>query len=337
MAEYRCWTDLPFSEVFKARCKKTNAYVAMKLILMDQEKEGFPITALREIKILQELCHQNIVRLIEVCRSASTWRERETSIDCSRSLVLSVDRSSKSKFYFIFEFCDHDLAGILRNRNVQFTLGHIKSVMQQLLDGNTFIITHRVERYFLSRQVFTTSIRIISSIGMLSKMGSIGRREIFVDRDIKSANILITREGVLKLADFGLAKVITPPKRKSESSWWRLIDLCSFFLRSESSKSIYVSSSDLMVSRLSRQSSLLWCFVLHRYRPPELLLGRNDDQDECLDLHLVFSQVNVTMAQRLICGVGESSLRMLSSLCSLHRCWMHLCRNVDSFADHARQ
>jgi len=38
---------------------------------MDQEKEGFPITALREIKILQELRHDNIVRLIEVCRSAS--------------------------------------------------------------------------------------------------------------------------------------------------------------------------------------------------------------------------------------------------------------------------
>ena len=62
---------VPFSEVFKARCKKTNSYVAMKLILMDQEKEGFPITALREIKILQELRHNNIVRLIEVCRSAS--------------------------------------------------------------------------------------------------------------------------------------------------------------------------------------------------------------------------------------------------------------------------
>ena len=59
------------SEVFKARCKKTNDFVAMKLILMDQEKEGFPITALREIKILQELRHDNIVRLIEVCRSSS--------------------------------------------------------------------------------------------------------------------------------------------------------------------------------------------------------------------------------------------------------------------------
>ena len=63
-----------FREVFKARCKKTHDFVAMKLILMDQEKEGFPITALREIKILQELRHDNIVRLIEVCRSASTFK-----------------------------------------------------------------------------------------------------------------------------------------------------------------------------------------------------------------------------------------------------------------------
>jgi len=46
-----------------------------------------------------------------------------------------VDKSSRSKFYFIFEFCDHDLAGILRNANVKFSLGHIKSIMQQLLDG----------------------------------------------------------------------------------------------------------------------------------------------------------------------------------------------------------
>ncbi len=59
--------------MFKARCKKTNDFVAMKLILMDQEKEGFPITALREIKILQELRHDNIVRLSEVCRSASNF------------------------------------------------------------------------------------------------------------------------------------------------------------------------------------------------------------------------------------------------------------------------
>ncbi|CAF1397298.1 unnamed protein product [Rotaria magnacalcarata] len=174
-----------FGEVFKARCKKTNDFVAMKLILMDQEKEGFPITALREIKILQELRHDNIVRLIEVCRSA-------------------MDKSPRSKFYFIFEFCDHDLAGILRNPNVKFSLGHIKSIMQQLLDGLYFIHKNHI-----------------------------------IHRDIKSANILITRNGVLKLADFGLAKVITPPKPNHQN-------------------------------RYTCRVVTLW------YRPPELLLGERD-------------------------------------------------------------
>ena len=37
--------------------------VALKKILMDNEQEGFPITALREIKILQLLKHENIVTL----------------------------------------------------------------------------------------------------------------------------------------------------------------------------------------------------------------------------------------------------------------------------------
>jgi len=83
--------------VFKAKDKKTNKkFVAMKKVLMDNEKEGvsssgrnilleikafvvviillfiffqFPITALREIRILQLLKHENVVNLIEICRT----------------------------------------------------------------------------------------------------------------------------------------------------------------------------------------------------------------------------------------------------------------------------
>ena len=58
--------------------------VALKKVLMENEKEGFPITALRffsnifflfkatifrEIRILQLLRHENIVNLIEICRT----------------------------------------------------------------------------------------------------------------------------------------------------------------------------------------------------------------------------------------------------------------------------
>ncbi|VDM28470.1 unnamed protein product [Toxocara canis] len=71
-----------FREVFKARCRRTGRLVALKKILMENEKEGvsstrcsvfiafeFPITALREVKMLQKLKHKHITELIEICSS----------------------------------------------------------------------------------------------------------------------------------------------------------------------------------------------------------------------------------------------------------------------------
>jgi cyclin-dependent kinase 12/13 len=40
------------------------------MIKMDNDKEGFPITAMREIKILKQLKHPNIVNLVEIITSA---------------------------------------------------------------------------------------------------------------------------------------------------------------------------------------------------------------------------------------------------------------------------
>lgn len=34
--------------------------------------------------------------------------------------------SSLSTFFLVFEFCEHDLAGLLSNVNVKFNLGEIK-------------------------------------------------------------------------------------------------------------------------------------------------------------------------------------------------------------------
>jgi cyclin-dependent kinase 12/13 len=48
--------------------------VALKKIRMDTEKEGFPITAIREIKILKDLQHENVVNLRDIVRS-----DRESS------------------------------------------------------------------------------------------------------------------------------------------------------------------------------------------------------------------------------------------------------------------
>ncbi|GIY09024.1 cyclin-dependent kinase 9 [Caerostris darwini] len=144
-----------FGEVFKAVHRSSRKVVALKKVLMENEKEGFPITALREIKILQLLKHENIVNLIEICSSKAT----------------SSSKYPRTTFYLVFDFCEHDLAGLLSNVKVKFSLGEIKMIMKQILRGLYFIHSNKI-----------------------------------LHRDMKAANILITKNGVLKLADFGLAR-----------------------------------------------------------------------------------------------------------------------------------
>ena len=45
----------------------------------------------------------------------------------------------KSTFYLVFDFCEHDLAGLLSNSKVKFSPGEIKKVMQQLLNALYYI------------------------------------------------------------------------------------------------------------------------------------------------------------------------------------------------------
>ena len=55
-----------FSEVHKAVHKPTGNLVALKRILMHNEKEGMPVTALREIKILKALKHPCVVEILDM-------------------------------------------------------------------------------------------------------------------------------------------------------------------------------------------------------------------------------------------------------------------------------
>lgn len=58
-----------YGSVFVARDKVTNEIVALKRINTKQEENGFPITAIREVKILKALHHCNIVFLKEIVTS----------------------------------------------------------------------------------------------------------------------------------------------------------------------------------------------------------------------------------------------------------------------------
>lgn len=64
--------------------------MALKKVRMENEKEGFPITAVREIKILRQLCHPNVVNLMEILtdkQDALDFRNSNTGI-CKQTNML---------------------------------------------------------------------------------------------------------------------------------------------------------------------------------------------------------------------------------------------------------
>lgn len=61
-----------YGQVYKATHRGSGKLYALKRVKMDQEKEGFPITALREIKILKQLKHESIVHLKTI---VSDWED----------------------------------------------------------------------------------------------------------------------------------------------------------------------------------------------------------------------------------------------------------------------
>lgn len=122
-----------FGEVHKARDRENGAMVALKKILMQHEKEGFPITALREIKIMKILSHKNVLTLKEM----AVEREKDPYKPNKVKLII----------YMVTPYMDHDLSGLLENPNVKFTEPQIKCYMLQLLEGTKYLhenhILHR--------------------------------------------------------------------------------------------------------------------------------------------------------------------------------------------------
>ena len=51
-----------YGVVYRARDKQSGAIIALKKIRLEQDEEGVPPTAIREVSLLKELHHNNIVR-----------------------------------------------------------------------------------------------------------------------------------------------------------------------------------------------------------------------------------------------------------------------------------
>ncbi|EFP84958.2 CMGC/CDK/CDK9 protein kinase [Puccinia graminis f. sp. tritici CRL 75-36-700-3] len=163
---------------------KSGMVVALKRIIVHNELDGLPITALREIRILKSLDHPNIVPVIDLAFSRG-----------DKNLL------KRGNTYMVFPYIDHDLAGLMENKSITFNVSQIKLYSKQLLLGTAYLHRNKI-----------------------------------LHRDLKAANLLISNEGQLMIADFGLARSIEQQHNNKKREYTN-------------------------------------CVVTRWYRPPEILLG----------------------------------------------------------------
>ncbi|KAK0426623.1 hypothetical protein QR680_009813 [Steinernema hermaphroditum] len=151
-----------YGVVFKGQLRSDKKeFVAMKRIRMDLDNEGVPSTAMREIAILKELSHPNIVGLKDV--------------------IIARNKRNEMQLHLIFEYIDMDLRMFLdkiHKTGNKMNLPIVKSFTHQLLKGLAYIHVRRM-----------------------------------LHRDLKPQNILVHSNGLVKLADFGLARAFSLPGR----------------------------------------------------------------------------------------------------------------------------
>lgn len=144
-----------YGVVYKGKNKKTGQIVAMKKIRLESEDEGIPSTAIREISLLKELKHPNVVSLND---------------------VLMED----NRLYLIFEFLSMDL------KKYMDSLAPEKMLDTELVRSYMYQITAAI--------LFCHRRRVLH-------------------RDLKPQNLLINKDGLIKVADFGLGRSFGIPVR----------------------------------------------------------------------------------------------------------------------------
>ncbi|EGG21753.1 p34-cdc2 protein [Cavenderia fasciculata] len=144
-----------YGVVSKAVDTTTNKTVALKKIRNVQQAahQGVGFSAIREMKMLQELKHENIIDLLDVFQH-------------------------KSNMYLVFELMEWDLEKIIMDKSIILKPSDIKSYMKMLLQGLDAC-----------------------------------HKNWILHRDLKPNNLLIGGDGILKLADFGLARQYGSPNK----------------------------------------------------------------------------------------------------------------------------
>ena len=158
-----------YAVVYLGKQLNTGNEIAVKEIKTSEFKDGLDMSAIREVKYLQELDHPNVINLIDI--------------------FMAYDNLN-----LVLEFLPTDLEVVIKDKNILFTPADIKSWMLMTLRG-----VYHVHRNFI------------------------------LHRDLKPNNLLISPEGLIKVADFGLARAVPGPREMLTSNvvtrWYRAPEL----------------------------------------------------------------------------------------------------------------
>ncbi|PON82801.1 Serine/threonine protein kinase [Trema orientale] len=141
-----------YGVVYRARDKKTGEIVALKKVKMEKEREGFPLTSLREINILLSFHHPSIVDVKEV-----------------------VVGSNLDSIFMVMEYMEHDLKALMETMKQPFSQSEVKCLMLQLLEG----IKYLHDNWVLHRDLKTSNLLLnnrgelkICDFGLARQYGS---------------------------------------------------------------------------------------------------------------------------------------------------------------------
>ncbi|XP_054714546.1 cyclin-dependent kinase-like 4 isoform X2 [Uloborus diversus] len=157
-----------YGVVFKCRSRDNGQLVAIKKYVETEDDPLIKKIALREIRMLKQLKHPNLVNLIEVFRR-------------------------KRKLHLVFEYCDHTVLDILEKHPKGVPELLTKRILWQTLQAINFCHQHNC-----------------------------------IHRDVKPENILLTKDGIVKLCDFGFARNLSPGENYTDyvaTRWYRAPEL----------------------------------------------------------------------------------------------------------------
>ncbi|ROW15042.1 hypothetical protein VPNG_03376 [Cytospora leucostoma] len=153
--------------VTRAKEITTGKVVALKRLKIEpNDRNGLPVTGLREMQILKDCDHKNIVRMQEV--------------------VVGDDTTRIENIFLVLDFIEHDLKSILEDMPQPFLASEVKTLLLQLAGGVAYLHDHHI----LHRDLKTSNL-LLNNRGQL-KIADFGMARYVGDPAPKLTQLVVT-------------------------------------------------------------------------------------------------------------------------------------------------